>query len=642
MSFDEEYYQTTLKIMASHGCSASISPLGFITEGVTCRGRCCIDDVGKWCEKPCDDSVGLNRQLGVLHKMRAKHLASQPDFTGPLNVCFNVDDYIKIVQKIWLKQDSTCQHDFRDSEKYDYDCNLCHVNVFCYRKDEYTYNYEDGLYYSFKQDLLTKPEVSRLNDPNYVRNKDSVKCTKCSFEICKICHLLSNFVDEATEAVQYYKTLIPSLREKYHILEEVTNEEIVEAMVKHNGNEESAIKEVPCETEEYINYKKIGYKAANDYWDTLIKFEQLFPAILKHKGNVQDALYEVATKYNWVQYYNKLVKCYRRDMKIRASVPNYLILYVILKGVEKRDVDAELKKLPVYNEEEAYYIDKMPQLIKNYCYTNNKSWSNRAEALIKNKGNLYYTAVDLYRDNDWESVHRYQVIYHCEKYGVKLTDVKEEKELYPKIWAAHGNYDIIMREYMSLEEMMTYHKNKIADYREEYSIKETVTDEMILELIEKNNGDHHKALRDVPKNDDISETNIPLNQPINEDHEWCDFIANLPNDFKDRAFRFFYDSNMKELKEKYKVENATLDDIWDVYISSFIDRVPLEEALGSLANGEKKENPRGENALSIIQKLKEKYPEMILYWNEKNFYAAAQMCPDDEDMIISLVYTLFE
>ena len=122
-------------------------------------------------------------------------------------------------------------------------------------------------------------------------------------QICKSCHLLSNYVVEDTEKAQYYKTLIYDMRAKYHILENVSENDIIQAMIKHNGDQESAIKEIPCESEEFINWKKMTYKAASDYYDTLIKFEQLFPVVIKHKGNVEDALYEVANKYNWKQNY---------------------------------------------------------------------------------------------------------------------------------------------------------------------------------------------------------------------------------------------------------------------------------------------------------------------------------------------------
>ena len=53
-------------------------------------------------------------------------------------------------------------------------------------------------------------------------------------------------------------------------------------------------------------------------------------------------------------------------------------------------------------------------------------------------------------------------------------------------------------------------------------------------------------------------------------------------------------------------------------------------------------NPRSQNAKLMIEKLSKQYPEMILHWNQDNYYAAAQMCPDDEDIIISLVDALFE
>lgn len=639
MSFDEQLYQSTLTKLASHGCGSSISPLGFITEGITCRGRCCIDGMGSFCQENCSESVQLNKQLEELHKIRANYLSSQPDFTGPLNVCFSADDYIKIVQKIWQKQDSSCQHDFRDSEKYEYDCAICHINIFDYRKDDYTYNFEDSIYYWFKEALLSKPEVSRLSDPTYKRSKSSVTCTKCTMQICKSCHLLSDYVVEDTEKAQYYKTLIYDMREKYHILENVSENDIIQAMIKHNGDKESAIKEIPCESEELINWKKMTYKAASDYYDTLIKFEQLFPVVIKHKGNVEDALYEVANKYNWKQYYTNQYKKYRMNLKIRGSVPNYLILALLIKGAEKKDVEGDIKKLPVYNEEEVFYINKMPELYKEYCYTNNNSWWRKAEALIKNKGNLYYSAVDLYDDNDWVSTYRYHLIRNCENYGVKLPEVKDEKELYPRLSKAHGNLDVLMREYMSLEQMMVYHTTKLAEYRNDLSIKESVTDEMMLELIEKNNGDHHLALRDVPKHDDISETNIPVNQPVKIDHEWSGLITNLPNAFTGLKFNFFSENRLKELKTQNQIESDNLHDLWDAYIMSFIEKISFKEAYEKFM---KEGNPRSQNAKLLIEKLSKQYPEMILHWNQNDYYAAAQMCPDDEDIIISLVSALFE
>lgn len=639
MSFDEQLYQLTLTKMASHGCGSSISPLGFITEGIRCRGRCCIDGMGSFCQENCPESVQLNKQLEELHKIRANHLSSQPDFTGPLNVCFSADNYIKIVQKIWQKQESPCPHDFRDSENYEYDCAICHINIFNYRNYDHTYNFEDSIYYWFKEALLSKPEVSRLSDPSYKRSKSSVTCTKCSMQICKSCHLLSNYVVEETEKAQYYKTLIYDMREKYHILENVSENEIIQAMIKHNGDKESAIKEIPCESEEFINWKKMTYKAASDYYDTLIKFEQLFPVVIKHKGNVQDALYEVANKYNWKQYYNNQYKKYRMNLNIRGSVPNYLILALLIKGAEKKDPEGEIKKLPVYNEEEVFYINKMPNLKEEYCYTDNHAWWRRAETLIKNKGNLYYSAVDLYDYNDWISTYRYHLIRSCENYGVKLPEVKDEKELYSRLSKAHGNLDVMMREYMSLEQMMAYHTTKLADYRNDLSIKESVTDEMMLELIEKNNGDHHLALRDVPKHDDISETNIPVNQPVKIDHEWSELITNLPNAFTGLNFRFFCENRLNELKTQNGIESNNLHDLWDAYIMSFIEKIYFKEAYEKFM---KEGNPRSQNAKIMIEKLSKQYPEMILHWNQNDYYAAAQMCPDDEDIVISLVSALFQ
>lgn len=429
------------------------------------------------------------------------------------------------------------------------------------------------------------------------------------------------------------------MREKYHILENVSENDIIQAMIKHNGDQESAIKEIPCESEELINWKKMTYKAASDYYDTLIKFEQLFPVVIKHKGNVEDALYEVANKYNWKQYYTNQYKKYRMNLKIRGSVPNYLILALLIKGAEKKDVEGDIKKLPVYNEEEVFYINKMPELYKEYCYTNNNSWWRKAEALIKNKGNLYYSAVDLYDDNDWASTYRHHLIRNCENYGVKLTEVKDEKELYPRLSKAHGNLDVVMREYMSLEQMMAYHTTKLADYRNDLSIKESVTDEMMLELIEKNNGDHHLALRDVPKHDDISETNIPVNQPVKIDHEWSGLITNLPNAFTGLKFNFFSENRLKELKTQNQIESDNLHDLWDAYIMSFIEKISFKEAYEKFM---KEGNPRSQNAKLLIEKLSKQYPEMILHWNQNDYYAAAQMCPDDEDIIISLVSALFE
>jgi hypothetical protein len=407
-----------------------------------------------------------------------------------------------------------------------------------------------------------------------------------------------------------------------------------------NGIEESATKEIPCESEEVLKYKEITNKAVSDYSETQIKFDQLLPAIIKHNGNVQEALCEVVTKINWLKYYDllRLVRI-RAEKLIRPIVPDYLILYVILKGVEKRDVDAELKKLPVYNEEEAFYVSKMPELIKKYPNVVRSSWAERAEALIKNKGNMYYSVVDLYDGDDWVSVYKNNVISLFENYGVKLPEVKEE-EIYPKIKAARGNFDIVMREYMSIHDMMTYHKTKIAYYREEYSIKESVTDESILELIEKNNGDHPQALRDVPKNNDIPDT-IPLNQPVNEEHEWSELIANLPNSYKN-PFGYFYGRVLEELRDQYKIENASEEEILDVYVASFIDKVPLKDALESLAKGEKKDNSRSENARAIVWEIKKKCPPMVNFCNKRDFHVAAQMCPNDEDMIISLSYTLFK
>lgn len=385
-------------------------------------------------------------------------------------------------------------------------------------------------------------------------------------------------------------------------------------------------------------FKEITNKALDDYSPLKLKLEDLLPAVTKHNGDVQQALYQLATKNDWLKYYD-ILKIFeiRKERLIRPSVPDYLILYVILKGIEKRDVQSELSKLPVFNEEEAFYVRRMAELTKKYPNTIRALWSDRALALIKNKGNLYYTTSELFDGEDWVDFHKNHLTSQFENYGVNMPAVEE---VHSKIKATRGNFDVLMREYLSLEQIMQYHMAKIDQYREEYSIKESVSDDEIMDLIEIANGDLHSAMREVPTNNDIPST-IPLNQPRDDKHEWSELIAHLPNSCTNH-FDSLFSRVEEQLRDQYKCDNCSQEEILDAYVGCFLEKVALKDAFEALANGEKKPNPRSENAKVIVQRLKKTYGSMINFCNKLEFYIAAQMSPEDDDMIISLTYTGFK
>ena len=237
------------------GCGGKPTSLGFIAEGIPCRGRCCIDGMGSFCQEPCKTSLELNQKLKQLYEMEAIANVDKYGvrFEGPLSIFFSPTDIEKIVKHRWVEM-KNCKigvHNFEDVEinEKKTSCEVCRMPV-----DQNALNkesaYDDPIapwIQDFSQNLNTIPELSFFTRGNNsiiistFRSSFFQKCTNCSFNACKMCTNLSGLLNKDYELVLKFNNEVGDHMQKVQLEKgsvEFKPEEVIKAMKEENSDTE--------------------------------------------------------------------------------------------------------------------------------------------------------------------------------------------------------------------------------------------------------------------------------------------------------------------------------------------------------------------------------------------------------------------